>query len=208
MDSFMIALQSTSALRIGATRTLVLLLLASLAACISSPPRQATGPASASQIQSLEARARAAAKSGDPTAAELYAQLAASTTGTQRIDYLIESARAAITHGDVQVARRRLNDAKAGANRDQQQAITVQSARLELGDRKPQAALDLLATVQQPTPAQVQSDAAAVRADSSMSCRARISPRTSHTAPRTKRAPRSSPSTNAASGTGSKKVAP
>ena len=163
MDSFMIAIQSTSALRIGATRTLVLLLLASLAACISSPPQQATRPASASQIQSLEARASAAAKIGDPTAAELYAQLAASTTGTQRIDYLIESARASIAHGDTQVARRRLNDAKNGANRDQQQAITVQSARLELGDRKPQAALDMLATLQQPMTVPVQSDAAAVR---------------------------------------------
>jgi outer membrane PBP1 activator LpoA protein len=163
MDSFMIATQSTSALRIRATRALVLLLLASLAACISSAPQQASKPASASQIQSLEARARAAAKIGDPAAAELYAQLAASTTGTQHIDYLIESARASIAHGDAQLARRRLNEAKTGANRDQQQAITVQLARLELGDKKPQAALDMLATVQQqPTPA-VQSDAAAVR---------------------------------------------
>ena len=159
----MIDAQSTSALRIGATRALVVLLLASLAACISSAPQQATRPASASQIQSLEARARAAAKIGDPTAAELYAQLAASTTGTQRIDYLIESARASIARGDTQLARRRLNDAKTGASRDQQQAITVQSARLELGDRKPQAALDMLATLQQPMTVPVQSDAAAVR---------------------------------------------
>src|SRR6478672_6577070 len=112
MDSFMIDAQSTSALRIRATRALVVLLLASLAACISSAPQQATRPASASQIQSLEA------------------QLAASTTGTQRIDYLIESARASIARGDTQLARRRLNDAKTGASRDQQQAITVQSARL------------------------------------------------------------------------------
>jgi hypothetical protein len=163
MDSFMIDAQSTSALRIRATRPLVALLLASVAACVSSPPQQPTRAASASQIQSLEARARAAAKIGDPTAAELYWQLAASTTGTQHIDYLIESARASISHGDAQLARRRLNDAKAGANRDQQQAITVQSARLELADKKPQAALDMLATVQQPTPVPVQSDSAAVR---------------------------------------------
>ena len=144
-------------------RALVVLLLASLAACISSAPQQATKPASASQIESLEARARAAAKGGDPAAAELYAQLAASTSGTQRVDYLIESARASIARGDAQLARRRLNEAKTGANRDQQQAITVQSARLELGDRKPQAALDLLATLQQPMSVPVQSDAAAVR---------------------------------------------
>ncbi len=163
MDSFMIDAQSTSALRIRATRPLVALLLASVAACVSSPPQQATRAASASQIQSLEARARAAAKTGDPAAAELYAQLAASTTGARHVDYLIESARASIAHGDAQLARRRLNDAKTGANRDQQQAITVQSARLELGDRKPQVALDMLATVQQPTSAPVQRDAAAVR---------------------------------------------
>jgi len=144
-------------------RALVVLLLASLAACISSAPQQATKPASASQIESLEARARAAAKGGDPAAAELYAQLAASTSGTQRVDYLIESARASIARGDAQLARRRLNEAKTGANRDQQQAITVQSARLELGERKPQAALDLLATLQQPMSVPVQSDAAAVR---------------------------------------------
>jgi uncharacterized protein len=163
MDSFMIATQSTSALRIRATRPLIALLLASVAACVSSPPQQTTRPASASQVQSLETRARAAAKSGDPTAAELYAQLAASTTGAQRVDALIESARASIAHGDTQLARRRLNDAKTGANRDQQQAITVQLARIELSDRKPQAALDMLTTVQPPIPVSVQSDAAGVR---------------------------------------------
>ena len=42
----------------------------------------------------------------------------------------------------------------------------------------------------------------------STSCRARISPRRSQIAPRRKRAPTSSPSTSAASGTGSKKTAP
>jgi hypothetical protein len=159
----MIDAQHTSAPRIRATRPLVALLLASLAACVTSPPQQAARPASASQVQSLEARARAAAKIGDASAAELYAQLAASTAGTQRIDYLIESARASVAHGDASLARRRLNDAKMGANRDQQQAITVLLARLELGDRKPQSALDMLATVQQPTPVPVLSDAAAVR---------------------------------------------
>jgi hypothetical protein len=41
-------------------------------------------------------------------------------------------------------------------------------------------------------------------AASSTSCRARISPVRSHAAPRRKRAPRSKPSTNAASGVGSK----
>ena len=47
-----------------------------------------------------------------------------------------------------------------------------------------------------------------VDAASSTSWRARISPSRSQIAPRRKRAPRSRPSTSAASGTGSKKTAP
>jgi len=158
----MIDAKSTSPLNRAATRTLLALLLASLGACVTSPPQKPTTPSGA---QTLEERARAAAQSGDAAAAELYARLAASATGTQRIDYLIESARSSVAHGDAQAARRRVNDAKAGANRDQQQAITVLSAGLELGDRKPQAALDLLATVQPPTPMPVLRDAAAFRAE-------------------------------------------
>jgi len=159
----MIDAKSTSPLWIAATRPLLAVLLATVGACVTSPPQQTTRPATASQVQSLEARARAAAQNGDAAAAELYAQLAASATGTQRIDYLIESARSSVAHGDAQAARRRLNDAKTSANRDQQQAITVLLAQLELGDRKPQAALDLLATVQEPAPLPVLRDAAAVR---------------------------------------------
>jgi outer membrane PBP1 activator LpoA protein len=160
----MIDTKSTSPLRIAAIRPLLALLLATLGACVTSPPQQTTTrPLPGGQAQTLEARARAAAQIGDAAAAELYAQLAASATGTQRVDYLIESARSSVAHGDAQVARRRLNDAKTSANRDQQQAIAVLLAQLELGDRKPQAALDLLATVQQPSPVAVLSDAAAVR---------------------------------------------
>ena len=160
----MIDIQSTSPLRIAAMRPFLVLLLATVGACVSSPPQQpTTRPVPGGQVQSVEARARAAAQIGDPAAAELYAQLAASATGTRRVDYLIESARSSMAHGDAQVARRRLNDAKTGASRDQQQAITVLLAQLELADRRPQAALDLLATVQQPTPLPVLRDAAAVR---------------------------------------------
>src|SRR5689334_13702515 len=145
----MIDAKSTSVLRRAATRPLLVLLLASLGACVTSPPQKATAPAAG--VQTLEERARAAAQSGDPAAADLYARLAASATGTQRIDYLIESARSSVAHGDASAARRRLNDAKPGANPEQQQAITVLGAGLEVADRKPQAALDILATVQKPT---------------------------------------------------------
>jgi len=157
--------KSTSPIRIAATKLLLAMLLASLGACVTSPPQQTTTrPLPGGQVQSLEARARAAAQIGDAAATELYAQLAASATGTQRVDYLIESARSAVAHRDAQTARRRLNDAKTTANRDQQQAIAVLLAQLEVNDRKPQAALDLLAAVQQPTPVPVLRDAAAVRA--------------------------------------------
>lgn len=155
--------KSTSALRTAARKALILAVLAGIAACVSSGPP--TGrPTSGGQIQNLEARARAAAQDGDlSSAAELYAQLAASVTGSLRSDYLVESARMSAERGDAQAARRRLGDARTGASRDQQQAITVLLARLEAGDRRPQAALDLLATLQPPSPDAVLRDAAAVR---------------------------------------------
>jgi len=161
----MIEAKSTSPLHVAATRTLLALLLVSVGACVTSPPQKTTTtrPLPSGQVQNLEARARAAAQIGDAAAAELYAQLAANASGTQRVDYLIESARSSVAHRDAQTARRRLGDAKMGANHDQQQAITALLARLELGDRKPQAALDLLATVQEPTPVPVLRDAAEVR---------------------------------------------
>src|SRR5262245_21454496 len=156
--------KSTSALRFAATKALAVMLLATMAACVSNGPQPTTArPVPAGQLQNLEARARAAAQIGDASAAELYAQLAASVTGTKRSEYLIESARSSVAHADSQTARRRLNDARPAATREQQQAITVLMARLELNDRRPQPALDLLATLQAPVPTPVQSDAAAVR---------------------------------------------
>lgn len=159
----MIDLKSTSALPTAARKALLVAVIATIAACVSSGP-VVTRPVSGSQAQSIEARARAAVQSGDlSTAAELYAQLAASVTGPRRNDYLIESARLSVAGGDAQSARRRVNDARPGANRDQQQAITVLLAQLEVGDHKPQAALDLLATLQPPSTDPVLRDAAAAR---------------------------------------------
>jgi outer membrane PBP1 activator LpoA protein len=96
-------------------------------------------------------------------AADLFAQLAASSSGTTRSGYLIESARASVKRGDAQAARRRLGEARSGASLDQQKSITVLLASLEVADRRPQPALDLLAGLQEPLPASVQRDAAAVR---------------------------------------------
>ena len=156
-------LKSTSALRAAARKALIVAAFAAIASCVSTGP-PTTRPASGGQTQNLEARALAAVQRGDFTsAAELYAQLAASVSGSLRPSYLIESARLSAERGDAPLARRRLGDARAGASRDQLQAITVLSARLEAGDRRPQAALDLLATLQPPSPDPVLRDAAAVR---------------------------------------------
>jgi outer membrane PBP1 activator LpoA protein len=162
MQLLMTDAKSTSALRTAATRTLLILLFAVAASC--TPQTQTTRPATAGQVQDLESRARAAVQTGNwSTAADLFAQLAASASGTTRSGYLIESARASVKRGDPQSARRRLGEARSGASLDQQKSITVLLASLEVADRRPQPALDLLATVQQPLPASVQRDAAAVR---------------------------------------------
>jgi outer membrane PBP1 activator LpoA protein len=159
----MMDLKSTSALQTAARKALLVAMLAVTAACISSGPT-APRPVSGGQIQNLETRVRAAVQAGDfASAAELYAQLAASVSGGLRNDYLLESARLSAERGDSQLARRRANDARPGATREQQQAITVVLARVEALDRRPQAALDLLATVQPPSPDPVLRDAAAVR---------------------------------------------
>ncbi|HZF27509.1 MAG TPA: penicillin-binding protein activator [Gammaproteobacteria bacterium] len=148
----------SGALRIAGRTRLPAVLLAFLAACTTITPT--TRP---TNVQGLEGRARAAEQNGNAAAAaDLYSQLAAGVTGPLRINYLLAAARLFVDAGDTATARRRLTEARAGANPDQQKAITVLAARVELGDRRPQAALDLLATLQQPS-TQVQSDAAAVR---------------------------------------------
>ena len=137
--------------------TAVLLVL--LASCTTITPT--TRP---TNVQGLEGRARAAEQSGNPAAAaDLYSELAAGVTGPLKITYLLEAARLFMDADNTAAARRRLGEARAGANPDQQKAITVLAARVELGDRRPQAALDTLAALQQPLSTQVQSDAAAVR---------------------------------------------
>jgi uncharacterized protein len=156
----MIDQQFTSALRKAARNVFPIVVLAALAGCIS--PQATTRPAA--DTRNVEARARAAEQSGNAAAAaELYAQAASGAAGTVRSGFLIDSARLLADQGDTAVARRRLNDGRATASRDQQQAITVLLAKLEVRDRRPQAALDMLAGLQQPVALPVQTDAAAVR---------------------------------------------
>src|SRR5688572_1136594 len=151
--------QFTSALR-RTTRMLGTLAVVAFAACTSlTPTERPTGDAAA-----LEQRARAAADSGNFAAAsDLYTQLAAASSGSARVDALLEAARFAADYGDTALARRRLGEARNGATVAQQQAGTALLARLELAEGRPQAALDTLGTLPQSLPEQVQRDAAAVR---------------------------------------------
>ena len=151
--------QCTSASR-RAARIAVLALFAFAAACTSvSPTQRPTGDPAA-----LEQRARAAVEAGNyAAAADLYTQLAAASSGTTRVEFLLQAARLAADSGDTALARRRLGEARSGATLAQQQASTVLLARLELAEGRPQAALDLLAPLPQALAEPAQSDAAAVR---------------------------------------------
>jgi uncharacterized protein len=157
----MIDMQFTGALRRAARMALGLTLLVGFAACTSVTTPTRPTPSGAAN---LEARARSAVEARNySAAAELYAQLAATTTGTARIDYLLEAARLAAEAGDTVLARRRLNDARSGMNTTQQQQMAVLLARLELAERRPQAALDMLAALPQTLGDTMRSDAAAIR---------------------------------------------
>jgi outer membrane PBP1 activator LpoA protein len=134
--------------------------LAVCAACTSlTPTERPTAPAA-----ELERRATAAVAAGDlPAASDLYTQLAGTASGATRVDYLLRAASLAADYGDTALARRRVSEARTGATPAQQQASTVLLARLELLERRPQAALDMLAAVPQPLGEDAQRDAAAVR---------------------------------------------
>ena len=150
--------QSTSAPS-RAARIVAIALFAAAAACTSVTPTQRPS----GDIAALEQRARAAADSGNlQTAADLYTQLATASSGTARVDFLLQAARLAAEYGDTALARRRIGEARSGANVAQQQASTVLLARLELAEGRPQAALDMLASLPA-LPEQTQRDAAAIR---------------------------------------------
>ena len=156
----MIDMQFTGALRRAAT-TILVLALVGFAACTSVTP--STRPAPGGQAN-LEARAKSAVDARNySAAADLYTQLAAGATGTARVDYLLEAARYSTEAGDRAGARRRLNEARANASAAQSQRISVLLARLELAERRPQAALDMLAAIPQPLGDIARIDAAAVR---------------------------------------------
>lgn len=143
-----------------AARTLALASLIAFAACTSVTPTQRPS----SDVAALEQRARAAVDAGNfAAAADLFTELAASSSGTTRVDYLLQAARFAADYGDTALARRRIAEARNGASVAQQQAISILGARLDLAEGRPQAALDTLAALPQALPEQLQRDASAVR---------------------------------------------
>jgi outer membrane PBP1 activator LpoA protein len=151
--------QFTSAPR-RAARAIAIVAVAVFAACTSqTPTTRPTG-----DTATLEQRARASEQAGDlAAAADLYTQLASTVSGTSRVGYLLEAARLAADYGDTALARRRLTEARSGANAAQQQASAVLLARLELAERRPQSALDMLAAIPPPLSDSAQRDAAAIR---------------------------------------------
>ncbi|MEO8464907.1 MAG: penicillin-binding protein activator [Gammaproteobacteria bacterium] len=156
----MIEMQFTGALRRAATAILVLVLVG-FAACTSITPSTRPTPSGAGN---LEARAKSAVEARNySAAADLYAQLATGATGATRVDYLLEAARYALEGGDRAGARRRLNDARGSATPAQQQGVSVLLARIELAERRPQPALDILAAIPQPLGDVARIDAAAIR---------------------------------------------
>lgn len=155
----MIDSQCTSA-SLRAARTLALALLVLVTACTSAPAVRA--PSADAAV--LEQRALAAVAAGNLTAAaDLYTQLAAGAPAPRRVGYLLEAARLAADFGDTTLARRRLTEARAGADPAQQELSGVLLARVELADGRPQAALDQLAALRQPLGELAQSESLAVR---------------------------------------------
>lgn len=160
MSPLMIAKQCTSAFRGIARTTTIACVLAAFAACSSVTPTSRPMASSGD----LELRARTAAQAGNfAAAADLYTQLASTVSGSARAGFLLDAARLAADAGDTATSRRRANEARNGASAQQQQAIGVLLARLELLERRPQAALDLLNAIPAPLADAAQTDAAAIR---------------------------------------------
>lgn len=117
--------------------SLVLLLAAALAACTGAPPSRPGFDAGA-----LESRAEQAAESGElARAIELYAELAAATSGEARAGYLLEAARLEIEAGRPATAAERVADIDRIGNAHQRDAATVVLARVDLEQGRAEAAL-------------------------------------------------------------------
>ncbi|HEX6993188.1 MAG TPA: penicillin-binding protein activator [Gammaproteobacteria bacterium] len=150
-----------TSVRVSRLRALgVLAAAAWLAAGCVSTPTSAPSP----QTVALERRARAAEERGDAASAmQLYRQLADTTRGTQRVGYLIDAARLALTVGDASAATGWLTEAEEDANAAQRQAIVVLRAELDLRDGRANDALVRLDGLGRPGSIALMTDAESVR---------------------------------------------
>lgn len=132
--------------------------LAVLAGCESQPIR------STADLGRLESQAQAQAESGNlGVAIGIYRQLAEASRGSQRTDYIIAGSRLALERSDWNVAQVWLADASANAAPTQQPPINVLRARAEVGLRRPESALQILAGVSPPLSQTLSRDIAEVR---------------------------------------------
>jgi outer membrane PBP1 activator LpoA protein len=123
----------------------------------------AVGPTLPTSEQQTRQRADELAQSGEVGAAlELYADLAAASSGEASVGYLMAGTRLLIDSGDTNNARRWLARAREDANVQQRQAILILSAAAELEDDRPEDALDRLDRLSQPPDPMILVAAAAV----------------------------------------------
>ena len=111
----------------------------------------AEGPTPQTPEQQIRQRAEELVRADDRVGAlELYSELAATTAGDARIDYLIAGTRLLIDGGETDDARRWLAQARSDGNARQAETILVLSAAIELSEDRPEAAIDLLSRLSQP----------------------------------------------------------
>jgi len=123
----------------------------------------AQGPTPLAVQPQLQRRAETLANAGDVGGAlELYADLVAASDGNAKATYLIAGARLLTDSGDTRNSRLWLDQARDSGNVQQQQAILVLSAMVELEEDRPEVTINLLGRlIQPPDPAILVAAAAA-----------------------------------------------
>jgi outer membrane PBP1 activator LpoA protein len=124
----------------------------------------AQAPTPLTAEQQLQQRAQQLTTAGDHDGAlEIYSELVATGSTSAQPDYLLAGAEILIGRGDTVEARRWLTQASNLANAQQHEIILVLSANIELDERRPEAALDLLERLRQPADAEIMIAAAAIQ---------------------------------------------
>lgn len=144
------------------TRFLILTIIhiAAVTACSVQPVTPSE------DLRTLQSRAESAAEAGDVrTATLLYRRLATMSAGSEQAAYLIDGARLLIAAADFGTALQWLGEAQAIADAEQQKHILMLSARIELGQDRPQSALATLALIQSPIGADLIPEMGAIKGE-------------------------------------------